>query len=128
MKFEHVGINVPDAAAMAAWYVEHCGMTILRKLDAPPHTHFLADDAGNVVMEIYTNDAAPVPDYANQHTLVYHLALSVGADIQEQIDRLLAAGATPAADDRLPDGSRVTTLRDPWGAPLQLAYRATPLG
>ena len=127
MEFEHVGINVPDAAAMARWYVEHCGMKILRKLDEPPHTHFLADTGGSVVMEIYTNPAAPIPDYADRHTLVYHLAFAV-TDIESEIARLRAAGATPAADDKMPDGSRVTTLRDPWGVPLQLAYRATPLG
>jgi len=80
-----------------------------------------------VVMEIYTNDAAPIPDYANQNTLVYHLAFAV-SDVESEIARLQAAGATPAADDKIPDGSRVTTLRDPWGVPLQLAYRATPLG
>ena len=126
MEFEHVGINVPDAAAMAAWYVDHCGMTILQKLDESPHTHFLADAGGRVVMEIYTHPDAPIPDYANQDTLVYHLALSV-TDIQAEIDRLLAAGATPAADANQPDGSRVTTLRDPWGIPLQLAHRVNPL-
>jgi len=126
MQFEHVGINVPDARGFAAWYVEHCGMTVVRAMDAPPHTHFLADAGGRLVLEVYTNDADPIPDYAAQHTLRYHLALAV-EDIDAEIDRLLAAGATPAADDRLPDGSRVTTLRDPWGIPLQLAYRATPL-
>ncbi len=127
MEFEHVGINVPDARAMAAWYVEHCGMRVLRSLDEPPHTHFLADAGGRVVMEIYTNQIDPIPDYAAQHTLRYHLAFAV-EDIAAEIDRLQAAGATAAADDKLPDGSRVTTLRDPWGVPLQLAYRATPLG
>ncbi len=126
MEFEHVGINVPEARAMAAWYVAHCGMRAVRALGEPPYTHFLADAGGRVVLEIYTNPADTIPDYAAQHPLQYHLALA-DDDPAGQAERLVAAGASLATDETLPDGSRVITLRDPWGVPLQLARRAAPL-
>ena len=40
--------------------------------------------------------------------------------------RLAAAGATPFSDDKMPDGSRLIFLRDPWGVPVQLCQRAQP--
>jgi len=43
------------------------------------------------------------------------------------MERLLAAGATLADNQRLPDGTHLVMLRDPWGVPLQLCKRATPL-
>ena len=49
MDIEHLALNVPDPVGMAAWYVEHLGMRVLRKLDAAPFTHFLADGSGRVV-------------------------------------------------------------------------------
>ncbi len=40
--------------------------------------------------------------------------------------RLVAAGATPAYEETLPDGSFLIMVRDPWGIPLQLVRRVTP--
>jgi hypothetical protein len=37
LKVEHFACNVSDPAGMAAWYVEHSGMRILRRNAAPPH-------------------------------------------------------------------------------------------
>ena len=48
MKFEHFGINVPDPVAMAAWYVKHFQMKVLRAMKEDPYTHFLADESGRV--------------------------------------------------------------------------------
>ena len=38
----------------------------------------------------------------------------------------MAAGATPAYEETLPDGSFLIMVRDPWGMPLQLVRRVTP--
>jgi hypothetical protein len=37
LKVEHFACNVSDPAGMAAWYVKHSGMRILRRNAAPPH-------------------------------------------------------------------------------------------
>lgn len=127
MKFEHFALNVPDPVAMAGWYVEHCGMRVVLCLDEAPHTHFLADEGGRTVMEIYSNPAAPLPEYAAQPPLLFHFAFAV-ADAAAVRDRLLAAGASLEVEQRLDDDSHLVMLRDPWGVPLQLCNRATPLG
>ena len=127
MKFEHFALNVPDATAMAAWYVEHLNMNIVRAIQGAPHTHFLADATGRVVMEIYTNPAAPIPDYANQDPLCLHVAFAV-EDAAATRDMLIASGATLVVNQTLDDDSLLVMLRDPWGVALQLCQRAVPMG
>lgn len=126
MKFEHFGINVRDAKAMAEWYVRHCGMRVSRGMQTPPFTHFLADATGRVAMEIYSNPADASPDYAAQHPLRFHHAFAVANPSAEK-RRLEAAGATTLSEDHLPDGSHLVMMRDPWGVPLQLCRRANPM-
>lgn len=125
MKFEHFALNVPDAAALADWYVEHCRMRIVIARSAPP-TRFLADASGRVVMEVYTNPDAPIPDYASQPSLRFHFAFAV-ADPAADAERLCREGASVEKEETLDDGSLLITLRDPWGLPLQLCRRTTLL-
>ena len=85
MKIEHVAFNVPDPVAAARWYVDHLGFTIKRRFVEPPYGHFLADDSGTVMVELYKRTDAPVPDYPAQHPAVLHLALvsrDVDADVR----------------------------------------------
>ena len=124
MQFEHAALNVPDPSAMAAWWIEHCGMRNVRAEDKPPF--FLADASGRTILELYHNEAAPVPDYAAQHHLTLHIAFAV-RDADATRDRLIAAGATLVSDAKLPDGTQLVMLRDPWGVALQLVQRDTPL-
>ncbi len=126
MQFEHFAINVPDAAAMAQWYVEHCRMRAVRALTEEPYTHFLADEGGRVVMEIYSNPSAPTMDFGAQDPLVFHFAFAV-RDPVPLSQKLIAAGASLADDVTLDDGSHLIMLRDPWGVPLQLCERTTPM-
>jgi catechol 2,3-dioxygenase-like lactoylglutathione lyase family enzyme len=124
MKIEHVAIQVDDPAAFARWYVEHLGMVVKRAQDAAPFGHFLADDAGAVMIEVYRYGTLAVPDYRTMNPLTLHLAFAA-ADMGRDRARLLAAGATPEGDVQVNDlGDRVAMLRDPWGIPLQLVVRA----
>jgi glyoxylase I family protein len=126
LNVEHIACNVSEPNAMAAWYVEHLGMQIVRRLQAAPHTHFLADAKGRVVIEIYSNAADPIPDYASMHPLRFHLAFAA-EDPDAARAALLTAGATFVEEVIQPDGSRLLMLRDPWGLPVQLCNRTTPL-
>jgi catechol 2,3-dioxygenase-like lactoylglutathione lyase family enzyme len=126
LRIEHVALNVSDAVAMAAWYVEHLGMRVLRKIDTAPHIHFLADASSAVVMEIYSNPAGEIPAYATMHPLRLHVAFAAD-DPPAARDALLEAGATFVDEQHLPDGSHLMMLRDPWGLALQLAKRTQPL-
>ena len=126
LNIEHFACNVSDPVAMAAWYVQHLGMRVLRQNPAPPHIHFLADASGRVVMEIYSNAADPVPDYRAMHPMRFHLAFAA-PDPDQARAALVAAGATFVDEQTQPDGSRLLMLRDPWGLPLQLCKRTTSL-
>ena len=122
MKFEHFGLNVPDSRAMAQWYVDHLGFSIVRSGNEVPYVRFLADETGRVMVEFYTNPSATIPGYAAQHPLVLHLAVW-SSEVQADRSRLEKAGATFFSEDVLPDGSRLIMLRDPWGLALQLCQR-----
>ncbi|PTY04795.1 glyoxalase/bleomycin resistance/dioxygenase family protein [Opitutaceae bacterium EW11] len=125
MKFEHFAINVADARAAARWYVESLGLSVARKREDAPYTHFLADETGRVILEIYSNPAAEVPDYPARHPLVFHIAF-VADDARAVRPRLEKAGASFFTEEILPDGSILLMMRDPWGVPLQFCQRTKP--
>jgi len=122
MKIEHMAFNVPEPVAMAAWYQTWLGFRLKRALNDAAQTHFLCDDTGEMMIEIYCNDSARVPNYAEQHPLELHLAL-VSADPDADQHRLCAAGASYVEEVKLANGSHLVMLRDPWGLPLQLCKR-----
>ena len=127
MKLEHVAWQVPNPPTVADWYVAHLGFTIARQMDQSPWTTFIKTADGAVLIEIYHNPAAPLPDYPNQDPLVLHLAFAV-EDIEGERARLLAAGCTIETDlFTIPNGDQILMLRDPWGFALQLVRRSTPL-
>lgn len=127
MDIEHVALNVPDPVAMAKWYTTHLGLRILRRIAEPPHTHFLADGCGRVVLELYHHPKAAVPDYFAMDPLVLHIAFT-SADVSADRQRLLAAGASSAGEIKLtPEGDEMTFLHDPWGVAVQFVRRARPL-
>jgi glyoxylase I family protein len=125
VKFEHFALNVPDVRSQSRWYVDHVGFKIARQRADAPFTHFLADETGRIVVELYTNPAAAIPNYAAAHHLCFHFAV-VASDAKAERARLEAAGATLALEEPLADGSLLIMMRDPWGVALQLCQRATP--
>jgi catechol 2,3-dioxygenase-like lactoylglutathione lyase family enzyme len=125
MKFEHFALNVPDTRAQAQWYVQHVGFTVARSRDDAPFTHFLADETGRTIVELYTNPKAAFPDYAATHPLCFHIAVAT-ADARSERMRLAKAGATLFLEEPQPDGSLLIMMRDPWGVSLQLCQRTKP--
>jgi glyoxylase I family protein len=126
MKLEHVAINVPEPAAMAAWLAENLGLRIVMAQDSGTFMHFLADESGSMI-ELYNNPIATLPDYANINPFNLHFAFS-SAHIEADRDRLIAAGAVPAGDiSTTPAGDRLVFLRTPWQVPIQLVQRHKPL-
>lgn len=127
MKIEHMAFNVPDAVKAAEWYVEHLGMRIVRSSNESPYIHFIADSAGQTVLEIYSNPAAPTPDYAKMHPFSLHIAFVVD-DIEATRARLVAAGGTQDGETTTaPNGDQLAFVRDPWGVTLQFVKRVKPL-
>ena len=93
MKFEHFALNVPDVRAHAKWYVDHLGFKVVRQREDAPYTHFLADETGRVVVELYSNTSQPCLEFAKMHHLLFHFAL-VSKDAKADRARLEKAGAT----------------------------------
>jgi glyoxylase I family protein len=127
MKIEHVAMNVKDPLAVAQWYVENLGMRIVRQGGAPTFTTFLADEGNHMMIELYYNSIAPVPDYAAMDPQILHLAFA-SQNMQADRERLIAAGATAAGEiGTTPAGDQLAMLRDPWGFAIQLAKRNRPM-
>lgn len=127
MKIEHVALQVDDPAGFADWYVQYLGMVVKRAQTAEPFGHFLADDAGAVMIEVYRYPGLAVPEYRLTNPMMLHLAF-YSPDVDRDRERLLAAGAAAEGEVQVNDlGDRVAMLRDPWGVPVQLVHRATPM-
>jgi len=95
--------------------------------EPPANARFLADSSGTVMMEIYNNPKAKVPDYASMDPLVLHLAFSAD-DVAGARKKLIEAGASPYGETTVTDdGDVIAIVRDPWGFPVQLARRAAPM-
>src|SRR5476649_1113742 len=113
MQVEHIAWQVPDPVALADWYIQHLGFRVVRRGKGPSLAHFLADGSGRVVIEVYNNPAASMPDYPAMNPLMLHLAFAV-PDILETRDRLVKAGATIAEDITTTHaGDDLVMLRDP---------------
>lgn len=125
MRFEHFALNVPACSAHAEWYVKNLGFTIARKREDFPHTHFLADETGRVVVELYSNTTQPFLNFSGNHPLLFHIAV-VARDARAERVRLEKAGATLVVEEPQPDGSLLVMMRDPWEVPLQLCQRTKP--
>jgi glyoxylase I family protein len=127
LKIEHFALQVPDPVAMADWYVKHLGFTIARQGGEPSHARFLADDSGSVMLEIYRNPAASVPDYRKADPLLMHVAYVCTNPAADQ-EQLVQAGAVVVDDlTTTAAGDVIVMLRDPWGVPIQLVRRAKPM-
>jgi catechol 2,3-dioxygenase-like lactoylglutathione lyase family enzyme len=126
MKLEHVAFNVQDPLAVAEWYARHLGLAVVRRDGAPYFTHFLADDGGAMLIEIYCNPPGEVPHYAAMNPLVLHLAF-VSADPDADKTALLAAGATLVSEARPDAQTHLVMLRDPWGLAIQLCKRGAAM-
>ncbi|GAB3198197.1 catechol-2,3-dioxygenase [Pontibacter aydingkolensis] len=126
MKLEHFALNVEDPIGMSKWYVEHLGLQVVRQLTDTPFTTFLADDSGRVMIEVYANPDAEIPEYESMHPLIVHLAF-VSTNPEYDKERLVNAGATFASEQFLQDGSHLVMLRDPWGLSIQFCKRGVPM-
>lgn len=127
VRLEHIGLNVADPIKAAQWYVENLGMKIVREGPAPAHARFLADRAGNMMLELYHNPPDAVPNYASMDPLLLHVAFMVD-DVDAIRGRLIAAGATAVGEvTTTPAGDKLAMLRDPWGLAIQFVRRADPM-
>lgn len=127
VRLEHVALNVEDPEAMVKWYCENLSMKLMRKGPPPVNMSFISDAGGNMMLELYHNPDAAVPDYRAMDPLQFHIAFMVD-DVEAACRRLTAAGATVVQEPYVtPAGDQIGMLRDPWGVPIQPLKRAKPM-
>ena len=122
MRIEHFAYMVREPEAVADWYCTHLGFTVARKSTEGPRAHFLKDETGTTMMEIYNNPRCAVPDYRSLDPLLFHVAF-VCANVDGTVARLKEAGCT--LEGEITRGvDTLAMLRDPWGLSIQLCGRA----
>ncbi len=125
IQFEHFALNVEQPHEIADWYVRTFGCQIILKMDAEPHTVFLADANGRVFWELYRNQKAPMTNVCHSDPLVFHLAVAVD-ELDGTKSEVMEAGGAFIEEVRTDSGSVLLMMRDPWGIALQLCCRIPP--
>jgi catechol 2,3-dioxygenase-like lactoylglutathione lyase family enzyme len=116
--YDHIHLNVPDAAAAAAWYEKNFGGR--RITEAPDRIMFGAVR----LMFLRSREVAP----PSQGTAIDHLGFSV-PDVDAKLRELEAAGAKvegPARD--VPNLFKLGFAVDPWGTRLEIVQDPELLG
>ena len=121
---EHIALEIEDPASMAKWWTENLGFKVT--LARPTGSTFIEDEAGRVAFELYRpSEGRRAPDYRNMPILQLHFGL-FSDDVDADVKRLVAAGATEVARDEAP-GLKGATLRDPNGIAFQVMRRERPV-
>ena len=121
---EHIALEIEDPASMAKWWTENLGFRVT--LARPSGSMFIEDEAGRVAFELYRpSEGRKAPDYHAMPILQLHFGL-FSDDVDADVKRLVAAGATEVAKDEVP-GLKGVTLRDPNGLAFQVMQRAKPV-
>lgn len=118
MKLEHIGFNVAEPQKVMDWWCANLGFKQV-------HPAFIVDSTGQMAIEFYRNDAAPIPDWAAMDALAMHIAF-LSDDVDADAARLVAAGATLLDTVHKP-GFDMAMLRDPFGMALQFVKRGEPI-
>ena len=121
---EHIALEIEDPAYMVKWWTENLGFRVT--LSRPGGSTFIEDEAGRVAFELYRpSEGRRAPDYRNMSILQLHFGL-FSDDVDADVKRLVAAGATEVAKDEVP-GLKGVTLRDPNGIAFQVMQREKPV-
>ncbi len=118
MKLEHIGYNVAEPQKLMDWWCANLGFKQV-------HPAFIVDSTGQMAIEFYRNDAAPIPDWANMNHNSMHIAF-LSEDVDAEAARLVAAGAK-LIETVHKSGFDMVMLRDPFGMAIQFVKRGTPI-
>jgi catechol 2,3-dioxygenase-like lactoylglutathione lyase family enzyme len=117
LPYDHIHLNVPDAAAASAWYEKNFGGT--RITEAPNRIMY----GSTRLMFLRSTTAQPSAGSA-----IDHLGFSV-ADLDAKMKELEAAGVkitTPARD--VPGLFKLAFVEDPWGTRIEVVQDPELLG
>jgi len=122
LKTEHIALDVASPESTADWWCRNLGFECVVKQTAPPFAIFIREGQGQFAIELYrAANTAEAPDYNQANPLQFHIAF-LSKDLDGDIARLTAAGATFVSRQTV-QGSELVMLRDPSGIPFQLVRR-----
>ena len=136
MHFDHVGVNVADLEAQAAWYEKAFGLHRTHPFTVPPIEMtgiFLIDGHGIAIELVHRPNNQPGMDAPNPAVAALtrgwgHICLRVD-DVDALYAQLLAVGAQSAMapQDSPEPGVRFAWVRDPEGNLIEFHDRKTPV-
>lgn len=136
MHFDHVGLNVADIEAQAAWYERALGLHRTHPFTVPPieMTGVFLIDGNGIAIELVHRPGnvagmdAPNPAVAALTRGWGHICLRVD-DVDALYEHLLSVGAESAmAPQESPEpGVRFAWVRDPEGNLIEFHDRKTPV-
>ena len=113
LRISHLSVDSRDAYAQSRWWAEALGWSEdPEDPNLPGHEECMvfAPDGRSLMLFIEVPEAKSV-----KNRLHLDLAPDGGRTREEEVERLLALGATQVADLRTPDGRGWVTLADPEG-------------
>lgn len=119
---DHLAICAKDTTALAKWYCEFFGFSVMSNNGAAPPTIFVKGHTGSAIEIMPANDTPASPaDFWDPG--IRHFAISVD-DFDAARERLAASGAELVGEERLPvGGGRLQSFRDPEGNIAQILWR-----
>jgi glyoxylase I family protein len=123
---EHIAIAARDTAALAHWYCDALGMSVVVE-GGPGGIWFVGPPEGEALVEIVPANESPRVDHGRNDAGLRHLAFAV-TDFDAVCDALKARGVTFLGDPTgAPGERRLAFFLDPEGNILQLVQRPQPL-
>jgi predicted enzyme related to lactoylglutathione lyase len=121
VRFEHLAINVENPKAVADWYVQYLGLTIV---SASKKMIFVRDAGSHFMFELYNKPEAKGSFSSLSHASA-HVAFAVD-DADALSKKMVEGGAKILKTFTNPVGDTVINMRDPWGNMLQIIHRVKP--
>jgi catechol 2,3-dioxygenase-like lactoylglutathione lyase family enzyme len=119
LRFDHVHLRSPDAAAAAAWYVGVLGATLVEQRHGPRPRYELRLGGLTLLINVILPGEACGPAPAAPHAGLEHLGFTV-ADIDSAAAALAARGAVFELPPTTIRGLRIAFLKGPDGVPIEL--------
>jgi glyoxylase I family protein len=129
LRFEHLGLNVPEQKDFALWYIECVGLEVSwsKDLKGPNKSSnyrvpYVGDRSKNMSFELYAKDFAATPSFANLDRRESYIGFATNHP-NAVAQKMINCGGTLLSETNNAAGDLIIELKDPWGFQVQLIRR-----